>query len=148
MSFGCWLFHPDQQLLAPFYFWAFISEKHFLLDLPFYYKGRSWKHNIHTQFGSTGAASQLKGALWWDLHRQRAEFVPAGMPHLSLCLSPHLNAATPFTAPTQSKHACSSVSLLGSPLNTHTNGPHVFHAFSHDWKMSVNPTSASCSLRI
>ena len=38
------------------------------------------------------------------------------MPHLSLCLSPHLSAATPFTALTQSKHACSNASRLGSRL--------------------------------
>lgn len=82
--------------------------------------------------------SQLEEALWWGLYKPEGRIVPAEMPRLSLCLSPHLSAATPFTAPAQSKHACSNASLLGSPLNMHTNGPCAFAVFSHGWEMSVN----------
>lgn len=65
------------------------------------------------------------------LAKTEGRTVPSGMPHLSLCLSPHLSAATPFTAPTQSKHACSSVSLLGSPPLTRTLMGHMCSMCSH-----------------
>lgn len=82
--------------------------------------------------------SQLQEALWRGLHKPEGRIVPAEMPRLSLCLSPRSSAATPFTAPTQTKHACSNASLPGSRLNMHTNGPCAFAVFSHGWETSVN----------
>lgn len=64
-----------------------------------------------------GAASQLHQAVCWSFSKL------AEMRRLSLCLTPHLCATTPLTTSTQSKHACSNASLLGSPLTCTLMGP-------------------------